>query len=422
MKKPSILVIFLTVFIDLIGFGIVLPLLPLYSKHMGASGFTVGVIFAAYSAMQFLFAPWWGRLSDRIGRRPVILISTFGSSFSYALFAVASTMQGSMALWMILASRLFAGACGANISVAQAYIADITPPEDRSKRMGLIGMAFGLGFVLGPALGSFSLAGFELGPVKFNGFGSAGPGWVAAAFCFANFLMAVVRLPESRQASSEKAPQRPRWGQWQHTLEQPKVGLLIWLFFLATFAFSCFETTLGLLISKTFHMDISVPADEKKVGYLFAYCGIIGAIVQGGAIGRAVKKLGEPLLITASMSLTSISLFLLPMARNWPVMLFALALLAVGSSMARPPIFGLVSRLTSAHEQGSTLGVAQSFGSMARIIGPIFAGSLFHYGPSIPYVTCASVAMVAGVIAWKKLHLVRAISTQPAENKVTTKA
>jgi len=404
MKKPSILVIFLTVFIDLIGFGIVLPLLPLYSKNMGADGFTIGVIFAAFSAMQFIFAPWWGRLSDRIGRRPVLLISIFGSSVSYAIFALASTLKGDMGLGVLLLSRVFAGICGANISVAQAYIADITPPEDRSKRMGLIGMAFGLGFVLGPALGSFSLAGFELGPIKFDGFGPSGPGWVAAAFCFTNFLMAYVRLPESRQPSSENAPQRPRWGQWVHTLNQPKVGMLVWLFFLATFAFSCFETTLGLLVSKTFSFNLGNPADEKKIGYLFAYCGIIGAMVQGGGIGKAVKKLGEPLLIAVSMVLTAVSLAMLPLVKSWPLMLVALALLAVGSSLARPPIFGLISRLTSANEQGATLGVAQSFGSLARIFGPIFAGSLFHYGPAIPYLACALVALVAGMIAWKKLH------------------
>jgi DHA1 family tetracycline resistance protein-like MFS transporter len=404
MKKPSILVIFLTVFIDLIGFGIVLPLLPLYSEKLGAHGFLVGVIMASFSAMQFLFAPWWGRLSDRIGRRPVLLVSTFGSSVSYAIFALASTLQGDAALWVILFSRIFAGICGANISVAQAYIADITPPEDRSKRMGLIGMAFGLGFVLGPALGSFSLAGFELGPVKFDGFGPSGPGWVAAAFCFVNFLMAYMRLPESRQPSSENAPQRPRWEQWVHTLNQPKVGMLVWLFFLATFAFSCFETTLGLLVSKTFNFTLGNPDDEKKIGYLFAYCGIIGAMVQGGGIGKAVKKLGEPLLIAVSMVLTAVSLAMLPLVKSWPLMLIALALLAVGSSLARPPIFGLISRLTSANEQGATLGVAQSFGSLARIFGPIFAGSLFHYGPAIPYLACALVALVAGMIAWKKLH------------------
>ncbi|MBI5775371.1 MAG: MFS transporter [Verrucomicrobia bacterium] len=403
MKTPSLLIIFLTVFIDLIGFGIVLPLLPVYSENFGASGFTVGVIMASFSAMQFLFAPLWGRWSDKVGRRPVLLISNAGSAISYALFAVASGLKGDMGLWMLLASRIFAGICGANISVAQAYIADITPPADRSRRMGLIGMAFGLGFILGPALGGLSLAGFDVLGIKFNGFGLTGPGWVAAALCAGNFLLTLAILPESRKPDGEPAPQRPRFEQWSHTLTRPQVGLLVWLFFLATFAFTCFETTLGLLVSDTFKLDIHKPDDAKKIGYLFAYCGLIGAFVQGGAIGRAVKKLGEPKLIAISLLFTAASLAPLPFVRSWGALLAVLALLAIGSSLARPPIFGLISILTPANEQGATIGVAQSFGSLARIAGPIFAGSLFHFHPSWPYLVCAGVSLLAGLLAWQKL-------------------
>src|SRR5207237_9698713 len=180
MRKPSLLVVFLTVFIDLIGFGIVLPLLPIYTRNFGASPFMIGAIMAAYSAMQFLVAPAWGRLSDRIGRRPVLLVSTAGAAMSYAVFALGSNLTGQAALIVVLGSRILAGICGANITVAQAYIADITPPEHRSRRMGLIGMAFGLGFVVGPALGSF---GVQL-------FGLRGPGAVAASLCALNFAMA----------------------------------------------------------------------------------------------------------------------------------------------------------------------------------------------------------------------------------------
>src|SRR5271154_5844519 len=176
-RKPSLLVIFLSVFIDLIGFGIVLPLLPGYAEDFGAHGFIIGAIIASFSLMQFFFAPVWGKLSDRIGRRPVMLISNLGAAGSYALFAVACGMSGTTGLIWILISRMFAGICGANLSVASAYSADIAPPEKRSARMGLIGMAFGFGFIFGPALGAFS-ADF---------FGKQGPGWVAACFCGANF-------------------------------------------------------------------------------------------------------------------------------------------------------------------------------------------------------------------------------------------
>ncbi len=403
MKKPSLLVIFLTVFLDLVGFGIVLPLLPIYSESMGASGLMVGVIMASFSAMQFLFAPVWGRWSDRVGRRPVLLISNCGSAISYALFAYGSGLQGQTGLYVLLASRIFAGICGANISVAQAYIADITPPADRSRRMGLIGMAFGLGFILGPALSGLSLAGFNIFGFKFNGFGPTGPGWVAAALCAGNFLLTLAILPESRKLDGESAPQRPRFEQWTHTLGKPQVGLLVWLFFLATFAFTCFETTLGLLVSQSFKLDVHNPNDAKVIGYLFAYCGIIGALVQGGAIGRAVKKLGEPGLITVSLFLTAASLAPLPFVTSWGALLVVLGLLAIGSSLARPPIFGLISILTPSGEQGATIGVAQSFGSLARIAGPIFAGALFHFNAKIPYLACAGVSLVAALLAWKKL-------------------
>src|SRR5258706_6801733 len=202
MRKPSLLVIFLTVFIDLIGFGIVLPLLPIYSRNFGASGFMIGLIMASFSAMQFIFAPAWGRLSDRIGRRPVLLVSTAGAAASYAVFALGSALTGQTALIVVLVSRILAGICGANITVAQAYIADITHPENRSKRMGLIGMAFGLGFIFGPALGAVSL----------KVFGMMGPGWVAAAMCAANFLLAFMILPESWKPGSDHVPvpSRPR--------------------------------------------------------------------------------------------------------------------------------------------------------------------------------------------------------------------
>src|SRR5690349_14980622 len=193
MRKPSVLVVFLTVFIDLIGFGIVLPLLPMFSRNFGASGLILGIIQASFSLMQFLFAPAWGRLSDRIGRRPVLLVSTAGAAISYALFAIGSGLAGITALLVLLVSRAFAGICGANITVAQAYIADITPREERSKRMGLIGMAFGLGFIFGPALGALSLSGIHIGflHIDIPGLGKQGPGWVAMSLCAANFILAL---------------------------------------------------------------------------------------------------------------------------------------------------------------------------------------------------------------------------------------
>ncbi|PYJ84686.1 MAG: MFS transporter [Verrucomicrobia bacterium] len=398
MKKPSVFIIFLTVFVDLIGFGIVLPLLPIFAREFNANGLTIGLLMASYSAMQFFFAPVWGKFSDRVGRRPVLLMSTAAAAVSYAVFAVGSGMPGSAGLAVLFFSRIVAGICGANITVAQAYIADITPPEERSKKMGLIGMAFGLGFIFGPVLSG----------VGMHFFGMTGPGWIAASFCAANFLFALTRLPESWKPTSELATQRPRLTQWIHTLSLPKIGLLVGIFFLATFCFTCFETTLGLLVSQNFHLVIQqvngFPVYDEKIVYLYAYCGIVGALVQGGAIGRAVKKLGEPLLIAISLVLVAIAMGPMPFANNWVELLIVLAILSIGSSLTRPPVFGLISILTPAHEQGATIGVAQGAGSLARIVGPIFAATLFDKNPALPYLICAALSFFTSVIAWQFLH------------------
>jgi MFS family permease len=393
MRKASLGVIFLTVLLDLVGFGIVLPLLPLFSRNFGAPGWLIGVIMGSYSLMQFLFSPIWGRWSDRVGRRRVLLLSTAFACVSYIVFALGCGFEGRAALFIFLGSRLLAGICGANIVVAQAYVADITPMEQRSRRMGLIGMAFGLGFIFGPAVGAFSV----------KHFGVSGPGWVAASLCFLNFVSASFFLKESWTPSSEHVRQRPRLAQWAHTLGQAPQGLLIGVFFLATFCFASFETTLGLVVGMNFGLDAATGRDAQVVGYLFTFCGVIGAVVQGGLIGRLVDALGEPRVIALSLLLVSISLAVMPLVRAWPALLFALAILAVGSSLTRPPVFGMLSMVTPSHEQGATFGVAQSAGSLARIVAPVFAGSLYQQHPATPYLICSAVSLVTAFIAWQRL-------------------
>jgi MFS family permease len=418
-RKPSLLVIFLTVFIDLIGFGIVLPLLPLYAEHYDATGWQIGLLMASFSLMQFIFAPAWGRLSDRIGRRPVLLVSTFGAIVSYALFAYAVRFSGQTALWLIIASRAFAGICGANITVAQAYIADISPPEQRSKRMGLIGMAFGLGFIFGPPIGG----------IAFRHLGDMGPGIVASGLCALNFILAFIILAESwTPAKHADAARRPRLEQWAHTLAQPTIGLLVIVFFLATFCFTCFEITLGLVIANNFHLGFKTPEAISVAGTLFMYCGIIGAFVQGGPIGKLVKSMGEPKLIAISLVLTGISLAPIPFIHGdgklswallfsnhggqWWLLLVVLAVLAIGSGLTRPPLFGLLSILTPSNEQGATIGIAQSAGSLARIFGPMFAAYFFERNAAFPYLTCATIALITGIVAWVRLHSIQTPATQ----------
>ena len=410
--KPSMLVVFLTVFIDLVGFGIVVPLVPIYSRHFGASGWQIGVVIASYSAMQFVFSPIWGRLSDHHGRRPILLVSTAGAAASYVLFALASDAgYEALGLPALLVSRLVAGACGGNITVAQAYIADITPPQDRARRMGLIGMAFGLGFIFGPAISGIALT--------FGG--AAAPGWVAAALCAANFLLAWFILAESLNRDSVPSGRRPRVSQWMHTLSQPRIGLLVLIFFLATFAFSCFESTLPLLVSDNFALGVAADAARPAttVVSLFVFCGVIAALVQGGAIGALVKALGEPRLVALSLLLTGAALVLLPFIKGhgplawsavlraadgaWIAMLAALALLAVGSALTRAPLFALLSNLAPATEQGATIGVAQSAGALARIVGPLFAASLYFHAPALPYVVCGAISMAGAAVAALRL-------------------
>ena len=388
MKSGSpLLVIFLTVFIDLIGFGICLPLLPKYAERYGAQGWQIGAAMGVYSLMQLVFAPWWGQLSDRIGRRPVLLVSNFGSIIAYGLFGLSASYIGDTGFWILIGSRIFAGICGANLSVASAYIADVTTPEKRSKGMGLIGMAFGLGFILGPVIGSQA----------FKHFGLAGPGAVAAGICAINFLLGCFILPETRKKDAAPAIRRPRLAQIRHVLGMKEVGFLIGIYFLGTFAFTAFESTLPLLLDAKLHYD------EEHVGYVFAFCGIMAAMVQGGGIGRLVKSFGERRLIGASLLVVAVSLVLMPLANSLSTMLAALAVFAIGSGINRAPTMGLISQLSPADEQGTTLGIAQSAGTLARVLGPTVATTLYDLWLPAPYLACATIALLAGLLAVLRL-------------------
>ena len=388
MRSGSpLLVIFLTVFIDLIGFGICLPLLPKYAERYGAQGWKIGAAMGVYSLMQLVFAPWWGQLSDRIGRRPVLLVSNFGSIVAYGLFGLSAQFVGETGFWILVGSRVFAGICGANLSVASAFIADVTTPEKRSKGMGLIGMAFGLGFILGPVLGSQA----------FKHFGLAGPGAVAAVICAINFVLGCIILPETRKKDAAPPVRRPRFEQIRHVLAMKEVGFLIGIYFLGTFAFTAFESTLPLLL------DAKLKFDEEHVGYVFAFCGIMAAMVQGGGIGRLVKSFGERRLIGASLIVVAISLVLMPLANTLATLLGALAVFAIGSGINRAPTMGLISQLSPADEQGTTLGVAQSAGTLARVLGPTVATTLYDLWLPAPYLACATIALLAGLLAALRL-------------------
>ncbi|HEV7924093.1 MAG TPA: MFS transporter [Verrucomicrobiae bacterium] len=402
MKKASISIIFLTVLIDLIGFGLILPLIPIYSENFHASGFMIGAIIGSYSLMQFIFAPIWGRLSDRVGRRPILLGSTACACLSYVIFAIGSGLSGDTALWVMLFSRLFAGICGANITVAQAYIADISTPEERSSKMILIGIAFGLGFVFGPVLGA----------VSSDHFGIAAPGWTAASLCALNFISASFFLEESWKPAAHSVTQRPHLAHWLHVLRTPQLNLVVAIFFLATFCFACFESTIGLLVMANFGIDTK--KSLTSVSWLIAYCGAIGVIVQGGAGRRMIKRLGEPKMIAVSLFLAAVGLGVLPYMRNWGTLLVGLGIFSIGSSLTRPPVFGMISMLTPANEQGATSGVAQGVGSLARIVGPVFAASLFMLNAPLPYLICGTLCLLTALVTMQYLIRIK-VAASPAQ-------
>ena len=391
-------ILFLTVFVDLVGFGIVLPLLPLYADRFGASGTVVGVLVLSYSAAQLLFAPVWGRLSDRYGRRPILIIGLAGSTLSYLIFAYAGSV------WILLLSRVMAGIGGANIPVAQAYIADVTPPERRAANMGLIGAAFGLGFIFGPVIGGL------LAPIS-----PELPGLAAAGLCGANVLLALVLLPESltvrqrmRQIRDRRVATEPgrrrgrksaRLAELRFVTKNPAFVDALVLFFFFTMAFATLHPIFPLFAAGRFGLD------ERDVGWLFAFLGTVSAVMQGGVVRILVPLTGEVALIRASAVPFVAGFLVVGLATSIPMLLAGLALLAIGFGGTLPALMSLLSRSAPDAIQGGSLGIGQSAGALARVIGPFVSGVLWDLlGASAPYFAAAGIGAVAGL--WG-LRLVR---------------
>ena len=387
-RLSPLAVVFLTVFIDLVGFGIVIPLVPLYAEAYHPSPLAFGVLMASFSAMQFVFAPLLGRLSDRVGRRPVLLFSLFGSFLSYLLFAFAGSFAG------LLASRVLAGIMGANIGTAQAVIADVTPQGDRARGMGLVGMAFGLGFVFGPAIGGFS--------VKVS---HALPGLVAAGLSLVAWLWAFFGLPETRPASAAARPPR-HWFPLRavvHAFSRPVVGPLLLVTLLNTTAFSNFEATFAQFARSRFGHDPST------VSWLFVLIGVTAAVVQGGLIRRLVPILGEARLAGIGTSLLALSFAGLVLVPGHAGLIALVVTTAAGSGLTNPALAGLISRSADAAEQGEILGAAQSLSSLGRILGPFWGEhAWFAWGAAGPYGTGALLEAVAVVVVIVGLRSVAA--------------
>jgi DHA1 family tetracycline resistance protein-like MFS transporter len=357
-----LLPVLLTVLIDLLGFGLVIPLLSYYAEEHGANPVQVTLLMASYSIAQFFFAPFWGLVSDRIGRRPVMLVSIAGTALSLAGFAASGSLP------LLFLFRTLNGACAANISTAQAFVADLTTPENRAKGMGLIGAAFGLGFSLGPWIGG-----------ELAHFGLSTPIWAAAGLSAVNFVWAAWALPESRPTTRSARSIDPR--ALAAGILHPIVGLAILLTFAATFAFSMMEATFALVAEHAWGMG------PMQVGRMFLVIGVVGIVIQGGLIGRLARRFGEPALVLAGMGSNGLGLAALAVASlgngDDPTSLVArwvgCVLVAVGSSLANPALSALISRGVDSDEQGAILGANQSLGALARATAPTIGGLFYHH-------------------------------------------
>jgi MFS family permease len=392
--RSPLLIIFFTVLIDLIGFGLIIPIMPSYARVLHASDATVGLLFASYSLMQFIFMPFWGRLSDRLGRRPVLLISLSASAIGYLIWGFSNTLV------MLFVARLVAGAGNANIAVAQAYVSDVTTPENRAKGMGVIGAAFGLGFVLGPVLGGLFLGSeviaFMRGliPTLTANNALAGLqllGFIAAALSLIDLVYAFFFLPEPEKrshAGAERFDLKPNF--LMETLTNKNLKNSMVIFFISTFAFANMETTLVLLTNDQFGFT------PRQNSMLFFYIGMLIVFVQGGLIHRLAKKYGEKILIEVGTVLIGLGLILTPLTHSLPVLYVALALLAFGSGINTPANQSMLSKLAPQEKVGGVMGIGQSISTLGRIVGPVVGGASYQYlGVASPYLIGAVAMVVA---------------------------
>src|SRR5260370_31477936 len=364
MKRSPLASILSIVFIDLIGFGMIIPILPLYAQRFQATEWQIGILLASYSFMQFLASPVLGWLSDRYGRKPVLLCSLVGSAARYLLMANAASIG------MLFAAGILAGIGGASVGTASAYIADITPPEDRSKRIGLIGAAFGIGFVLGPAIGGI-----------LSNFSVIAPFWFAAILSVLNAILMWIVLPEpERHTARQRGPLNLK-----DTFEQAgswRLGVITVTYFIAIAGFAIVTVIYPQVSLRRFELN------QSLFSYIFVMMGLIVAAIQGGGIGRLAKRSVDASLAIIGFALMAASMMLMPFASSVPIFLLFSVGLAIGNSLSQPTVNAMASKGASAALQGRVLGVVQSAGSLGRVFGPVIAGFLLtgdHLRPNAQY-------------------------------------
>jgi multidrug resistance protein len=369
-------VIWATVALDLVGFGIVLPILPLYAERFGASPATIGLLVASFSLAQLVFAPIWGRVSDRVGRKPVLVLSLAGTAVGSLLTGLAGS------LWLLFAARILDGISGASVSVAQAAVADIAEPDERPRLLGLLGAAFGVGFVVGPALGGLAALG-----------GPEVPFLLAAALAGANALVAARRLPETKP--SQAAPDALATAV-EETRRSRALAMLLVVGFTAYVAFSGFEATFALLGEDRFGLD------EASIGMVFAAVGLFHVLVQVRAVGPVTARLGLGRALRAGLAAQLAGLLLVAVDGGWPTLVAGLAAVTAGTGLVTPSLSSSVAAVAHVERRGAALGVQQSAGAVGRVLGPVLAGVLFeHVAVPAPYLVgavllLASLAFVPG--------------------------
>ena len=366
-SNRALYVLLLVVFINLVGFGLVIPLLPFYAKSLKAEPWQITALFSAYSLGQFFAEPFWGRLSDRIGRRPVLIITILTNTASYVALAFAPN------IWTAFAIRLVGGFGSGNVSTIQGYMADVTPPEQRAGRMGLLGSAFGAGFVVGPALGGL-LAHPEAGQLGFQI-----PLFVAAGMAALASLGVFLFVVESRAPSAPDAPRPHRREALQAAVAHPVLSRVLLVTLVSTAAFAGMESIFGLWTDARFGWG------PKQVGLCFAVIGVIASVGQGALTGRLARRFGEPRVLTAGLSIIALSLAITPFAPSGVFVPVFVGLTAFGQSLVFPSVAALISLSSPPDRQGATLGLNMAAGSLARIGGPLLAGPLFGLAISGPY-------------------------------------
>ncbi|HSJ15242.1 MAG TPA: MFS transporter [Longimicrobiales bacterium] len=389
MKRSRMAVLLMAVLIDMMGFGIVIPVLPFYALELGASALEVTALIASFSAMQMAATPIWGRFSDRRGRRPLIIAGLFASAVSYLLFGLANS------LWLLLVSRMAAGAAGGTISVAQAYVADATTKEERAHWMGQIGAASGLGVMLGPAVGGF-----------FSQFGLGTPGFVAAALCLVNAIAALILLPESRPARSAAAVhtgETATLAGWVRVMGRQPLSLLLGVYFLGISSFTAITALLALYFEQRFGIG------AQDMGFLFTVAGGTTVIVRGALLGMLVRHFGEPATVRLGAFGLLLSAALIPLMPSFWLAALLTPVYAFGAGTLFPALATLVSFATDSDSQGSVLGGSQVVGGLGRVTAPLWAGWLFQSaGAGTPYHVAAVVAATSLLLALRIPTLHRA--------------